>query len=326
MKFVTAQHDSPYFYWQNIMYIYSLLKLGVPQKDIHIIFGINTNDRQKNYFEELCEKLGVNLHYYHDNREKKHYIPSIKPYLIKCWLTEFPEIKTFLLTDSDIIFRELPDFDSFDNSTVYLSDTIGYIGYDYLQYVANNYKKEHPDLVDDQIVDLMCSVIGINKNVIINNKINSGGAQYLIQNTTPEVWDKIYKDSTNLYDALIAFDKQYPISGGQIQFWTAEMWSILWNLWLYEYDILITDKLSWCWATSSIDEYNSTNILHMAGVMDQQKSKLFYKGEFIDINPLVLLKQNPSHFDYIEPSSSTVKYVDLMREVNASSFFSEFIK
>ena len=42
----------------------------------------------------------------------------------------------------------------------------------------------------------------------------------------------------------------------------------------------------------------------MAGVTDDVKNTKFYKGEFIDVNPLHKLKNNPNFFDYIDKKNS----------------------
>jgi hypothetical protein len=51
----------------------------------------------------------------------------------------------------------------------------------------------------------------------------------------------------------------------------------------------------------------------MAGVTDNLKLTKFYKGEYINIDPIEKLKQNPKHFDYIDKNNATIKYVDVMK-------------
>jgi hypothetical protein len=80
-----------------------------------------------------------------------------------------------------------------------LSDTIGYIGYDYLKNCSKNYETKFENCGNEELIDLMCDVIGIDKEVIIKNQNNSGGGQYLIKNTNYEVWEKIYKNSNELH-------------------------------------------------------------------------------------------------------------------------------
>jgi hypothetical protein len=51
----------------------------------------------------------------------------------------------------------------------------------------------------------------------------------------------------------------------------------------------------------------------MAGVTDNLKHIKFYKGEYINVDPIKRLESNPSHFDYIESNSTTIKYVEVMK-------------
>jgi hypothetical protein len=41
----------------------------------------------------------------------------------------------------------------------------------------------------------------------------------------------------------------------------------------------------------------------------------FYKGDFIDSNPLTLLKNNINFFDFIDKDSATNLYVEWMKSV-----------
>ena len=80
----------------------------------------------------------------------------------------------------------------------------------------------------------------------------------------------------------------------------------------YNYKIMIKD-LDFSWATDSIDVYEQKPILHMAGVTEDLKSSKFYKGEYINVDPIEKLRENPNHFDYIDPKSSTIKYIENMK-------------
>jgi hypothetical protein len=127
------------------------------------------------------------------------------------------------------------------------------------------------------------------------------------------MWDKIYKDSINLYNQMMDYQRRFPISPGEIQFWTAEMWAVLWNLWMYGLETKVTKELDFSWATDSIRVYEKRPILHMAGVTDDLKNRKFYKGDFINVDPIEKLKNEPSCFDYIEKDSATLKYIDVMK-------------
>jgi hypothetical protein len=76
----------------------------------------------------------------------------------------------------------------------------------------------------------------------------------------------------------------------------------------------ITPELDFSWATDTIEIYEKKPILHMAGVTENLKHNKFYKGDFIEKNPIEFLQKDPKYFDYIEKTSSTVKYIDNMKD------------
>lgn len=315
ITFITAQPDVPYFHWQCKLYIYNFIKLGIDPNQIHIIFSI-FKDKQPSEGALQLKSTGVNIHFYIDERDNKSYIPSVKPYLVSKWMDHHPELgKIIFLHDADIIFRELPDFNKLLNDDIsYLSDTIGYIGHDYITYCCNNYEKKHPTAPKNSLLQEMADVVGITTETIKLNQKNSGGGQYLIKNSTPEIWNKIYKDCTPLYNQMKDYHRRYPIDNGAIQFWTAEMWSTLWNLWKYNLETKIVRDLDFSWATDNISIYERKPILHMAGVTDKLKSKMFYKGEYINVNPIEKLRENPNKFDYVDKNNASWKYIELMKQ------------
>jgi len=313
--FVTAQPDVPYFIWQTKIYIHNFIEKGIKPNQIHVVYGIVNRDRKPSEESLKLKELGVNIHHFNDDRSKKNYIPSVKPYLISKWIESNPDYgKLFFLHDADIIFRRLPDFEKLINDDViYLSDTIGYIGYDYIIDCCRRYEHHHPTSEKDQLINEMANVVGIDVNLIKENQLNSGGGQYIIKNTDFKIWDKIYEDSFKLYLQMLDYQQRFPISPGEIQFWTAEMWSLLWNLWSHGHKTEIVDDLSFSWATDDIKIYEKKQILHMAGVTADQRNTKFFKGDFIQVDPLDKLKQDSNCFDYIEKSSSTVKYIEVMK-------------
>ena len=318
LLFVTAQPDVPYFHWQCEVYGYNFVEKGIKPEQIHIIFGIFDGSENKTEGALKLREKGYNVHFYSDKRIKKHYIPSIKPYLISLWLKEFPQYgKKFFLHDADIIFRELPKIEEYlvDDNICYMSDTIGYIGYDYIISCCDRYEKKHTNSEKHQLIKEMAEVVGVDVDTIKENQINSGGGQYIIKNTNHNIWNKIYLDSTKLYDKMRDYQKRFPISPGEIQFWTAEMWSLLWNLWLSGKETRVIKELSFSWATDLVQNYNLHPILHMAGVLDSMKETKFYKGEFINVSPLDKLRENENYFDYVDSKSSTIKYVEVMKSL-----------
>ncbi len=317
LLFVTAQPDVPYFHWQCEIYIHNFISKGIKPEQIHILFAIVQGNTTPTKESLDLKKFGVNIHHYLDERAQKHYIPNIKPFLIYKWLEQYPENgKCFFLHDADIIFRELPNFEKLlEDDIIYLSDTTGYIGWNYLVDCCNRYESRHPHSEKYQLLQEMVDVVGINLECLECNKDNSGGGQYIIKNTDWLVWQKIYSECAPLYDQMISYQRRFPISPGEIQFWTAEMWSLLWNLWYFDKETKITPELNFSWATDPVSTYEKYPILHMAGITDDQKKTKFYKGEFININPLDKLRENINYFDYVDKNSSTIKYVEVMKSI-----------
>ena len=283
--FVTAQPDVPYFIWQIKLYVHNFIEKGIDPSQIHVVLGLVNNAQNPSEESLKLKDFGINVHHFTDFRRKKHYIPSIKPYLISNWIQSNPKFgELFFLHDADIIFKNLPNFEELLKDDVcYLSDTIGYIGYDYIMDCCNRYEQHHPNSEKGQLIKEMSDIVGLEVDVIKQNQENSGGGQYLIKNTTCEMWDKIYKDSTNLYNQMMDYQRRFPISPGEIRFWTAEMWAVLWNLWMYGLETKVTRELDFSWATDSIVVYNKRPILHMAGVTDDLKNRKFYKGDFLSL-------------------------------------------
>jgi hypothetical protein len=315
--FVSAHPDIPYFHWQTKVYTNNFIEKGINPKNIHVLF-VMVNGKTTPTEESLkLKEIGINVHHYLDDRKNKKYIPSLRPLALSRWLKEYPKLgENYFYHDSDIIFRELPDFDKLlKDDIVYLSDTLSYINYDYIMGCCLRYENHHKHLSKGHLIQLMADAIGVSLDVIRENNKNSGGAQYLIKNTDYTFWEKVYADCESLYFKLYEFDRNHRIPSGEIQMWTADMWAVLWNLWLTNHETKIVDDLSFSWATDTISTYEKHSILHMAGVTDDLKRSKFYKGEYINVNPLDRLRQNINHFDYVEKDSSTIKYIEIMKKI-----------
>lgn len=316
LVFVSVQPDIPYFHWQTKVYCHNFIEKGIDPKKIHVLFVMVSGDIPTQKSLEL-KNLGVNVHHYQDTRTNKVYIPNLRPLALSRWLKDNPELsKCYFYHDSDIILREVPEFDELlKDDIIYLSDTISYIGYNYVEECCRRYETAHPTCEKNLLLKQMTDVIGIDPEIVKLNQENSGGAQYVIKGLGYEFWEKVYNDCTNLYDEMKKFHSKYYIYPGEIQMWTSDMWALLWNIWLKGVETKITDKLDFSWATDTISIYDKKPILHMAGVTDDLKGKKFYKGEYINVNPLDKLKENMNHFDYIEKDSATIKYVDVLKSI-----------
>ncbi len=118
---------------------------------------------------------------------------------------------------------------------------------------------------------------------------------------------------------MLDYQQRFPIHPGEIQFWTAEMWSLLWNLWRFGFETKIVDDLNFSWATDNLEIYNQRPILHMAGVTENLRNTKFFKGDYINVNPLDKLKEDIDFFNYIDSESSTTEYVNVMKSIIKNS-------
>jgi hypothetical protein len=53
----------------------------------------------------------------------------------------------------------------------------------------------------------------------------------------------------------------------------------------------------------------------MAGVTDDKKDRLFFKGDYINNNPIELLKIDINYFEFVENNSTTFKYINEMKKI-----------
>ncbi len=241
---------------------------GVNPEDIHIVCAhkggipVIWKQLERNYSK-------VKFFFYEDKRFKPSYISSIRPHILHQHWLHNPELEkeTVFYHDCDIAFTKPVDFqDLIDDSTCYVSDTVSYIGANYVRSKGEHY------------LDLMVDIVGVNKNWVISEEKNSGGAQYILKNIPAKFWEKVYYDSENLWRMVnIQITKDQP--GHALQIWCADMWAVLWNLWVFDKKVLVTDKLSFAWATSSVQQWDKHPIYHNAGVTVERK-ELFFKGQY----------------------------------------------
>ncbi|MDE1193012.1 MAG: hypothetical protein PW786_12840 [Arachidicoccus sp.] len=258
MIFLITIPDDYYFTWQLEIQLYNFNHLGIRKEDIHVLIAYDEQRGLRHYFTELIETQQNKAHFYtyQDNRKKRNYAPSIRPHLIQQHIKAHPYIEheTIFYCDTDIIFRELPDFDTMQKgASWYVSDTRNYLDSCYIKNIGGN------DLFQE-----MCATVGIEPTLVENNDAHCGGAQYLIKKAPISLWEKIENDCGLLHDLMqshnyLRAENEYIKTGKKrssyrgIQSWCAEMWAILWNAWLFGFDVKIHEELDFCWSMDSIE-------------------------------------------------------------------------
>ena len=229
--FVSAQPDSTYFHWQVEIYLYQFAKQGILDRCYALIGYQGASPSE--YSKKLAKKYSC-IKLYKDTRKSTEYIPTIRPHILAKFFKDYPQLgKNVFYHDSDIFIPNLPAFDTMlqnGDDTGYLSDTISYIGYDYIKTCSERYKQKHPTLRDLDIFYGMCDIVGIDYDLVKSNEKNSGGAQYFLKNIDYTFWEECETKCIELYDYFLKYEKKYPV-GHHIQKWTTDMWVVLWMYW-----------------------------------------------------------------------------------------------
>lgn len=304
---ICSQPDNTYFHWQNLIQFYNFKRLGMLE-DHRAVFLIRPNEEPTEFILRFKEQFPNNVFIFKDEREQKHYIPTIKIHGVVKYLEQDTQQQDLMLIDSDIILREPIDYSLFtENNTVYCSDTKGYLGYQYLKTKG------------DEIIKDMCGFMGITFEDVVEKNDQSGGAQLYYKgiNDLLGYFKEVDEKAPKLYDLMVkhpTYNQYTP----PIQAWTAEMWAVLWLLWKREVKTEIHQELDFRWATDPIQLWETTKILHMAGVTANMKDK-FYKGRYIKLSPF---KQN---YDFISDNSITKKYIDEMTSLLEENEFKSLV-
>lgn len=276
IKYICCQPAVPYYLWQVEIVINNFIKMGVPAKDIHIVCATNDDIIPAEWQKMKTAYNQVNFFFYSDTRENRVYLPAIYFHLMKKHLLANPELTNegLFMHDSDIVFTKKVDFSSMIHDDIwYMSDTNSYINYSYIQSKGND------------IYEKMCEIVGIDKLIPKLMNSNSGGAQYIVKNTTFEFWEKVEKNSIDLYKYFCEVEPLYNKPNDYpIQKWTAGMWSFLWNAWYFGHETIVDKKLDFAWVTSGIGDTEKYSILHNSGVTDTHNN-MFYKGAYFDKMP-----------------------------------------
>lgn len=289
MKFILCQPATKRFQWELEVCVNNLSNLGA--EEIILLFA-QWDDLIPSYFEDKYPI--VKCFTFKDDREDKAYIPSIKPYLWYRFLDAYPEYEkeTFFYIDSDVIFREMIDFEPFLKDDIwYGSDCSGYLSYDYILQT-----EQGPKILLD-----MTNLIGVPPEKVDGINTDCIGAQLLVKRPTAEMWKKIYHDSNKLYHYFQTVDSN-------IQKWTAEMWSQLWNFLLFDKQPKVDNEFDFTWATDNKEKWNKNKIYHNAGVTGQEPD-LFFKGKYSLISPL------QADHSYVNPERASYNYVQEFKTI-----------
>lgn len=301
MKYISIQPATDYFIWQLEVFDYSFIKCGYNINDSYV--GLVINDQISENVKRYILKNKNRILFFKDKRYDKSYIPSLRFYgLYDLFKNNYHLIKDhdIFYHDADIVFTKKFDWESIIEKpkTAYVSDTISYIGAKYIE-------SKSPELLQ-----LMCDIVGIDVDMVKNNEMNSGGAQYILPKNSInyEFFEKCEKDSVLLYklmnDTSNIFSPEHPI-----QSWTADMWVLLWNLWLSGIETVVHKDMEFAWCNWSSNDWKKVKIYHNAGVLSEEKGE-FYKGKYFNKMPF------GDDFSEIKKGTCNYKYSQIVKELS----------
>lgn len=300
LKHISAQPATQYYAWQVEVYLTQLIRLGYNPKDIIVLGGHTaTSGIHSSWISLKLAFPDVGIYFYkYDDCE---YLPAMQSAILAQHFDEHPSLSdhAIFFHDADFIFTRYFDFTPFlQADTWYFSDTVSYIGSEYI-------KSKSPS-----ILDMMCHTVGIDRSLVESNEKNSGGAQKLMKNVNAAYWREVNAHSVNLYQLLkkVAHIKPEGHQYG-IQIWTASMWAELWTAWKHGRKVECPKEFNFSWATCHADRWEENAFFHNAGVSAPNRG-MFFKADYIDRLPYgVQLDLSDMH--------CSKKYFDIVQSVDS---------
>jgi hypothetical protein len=305
LQFVCAQPAIDYYVWQVEVMLNNFIKQGISLNNVDIVCWKENGVVPENW-SKLANNYAARFFFYDDTRETRHYISSIRPNILKQHWQARPELlqSAIFYHDCDIVFTK-PIKDIITGQMIiddiwYGSDTRWYIGHDYIISKGND------------ILDAMCEIVDIPKEIIKANELNAIGAQYLMKGIDSKFWKNVEKDCERLFveiNELSNKKKETNHSYHELQIWCADMWAVLWNGWKLGYTTECSKELEFAWATSQEQDWYDMNIFHNAGVTNST-SGYFYKAEYMNqlpYNKQIDIKENTASYHYWQEICETAE-------------------
>ena len=291
LKFICAQPDDVYYTWQVHLWLESLKKLGHSDKAIVLVYTPSFREYNGKW-EKIMELYPeAKFAFYKDSGDVSQYlgvyIPILRPYCLMRYFQDNPDMvtKAVFYCDCDVIFTDKFDVDKFkDDDINYLSDTNSYIN---ASYFDSKLRDVLLDKVEEyqtrDVLAELTSLVGITREIAEANNDHSGGAQYFLKNIDANFWKKVMNDCVLIRVYLQNINKEFFKNEDKgFQSWCADMWAVLWNLWLRDQETKVIPELEFAWSSDRIEKLEKTTILHNAGIVANTQGDIptFYKGMY----------------------------------------------
>lgn len=294
LKFICAQPDDNYYVWQVHLWLENLRNLGHSDKAIVLIFTPLNREQQFERWKKVTDLYPeVEFNFYKDRQEDNVtsllgiYIPILRPYMLWRYFKDHPErsADAIFYYDSDVLLTERFNIDAhLEDDINYISDARSYINASYFDSKTRDVK---PDKLEEyksrDILAEVTSLIGITREICEEHNEHSGGAQYLLKNMDAAFWSKMMNDTILIRTYLQKINREFFESESKgFQSWCADMWALLWNLWLREVEVKVIPEMDFAWAPDPISKLDTHTIYHNAGIVGeiQDNYPCFYKGKY----------------------------------------------
>ena len=292
LKFICAQPDDTYYTWQVHAWVESLKQLGHSDKAIVLIFTPSFRERNNKWQQIVDLYPETQFIFYKDHKNEISsrlgtYIPVLRPFVLMHYFNECPEMKdkAVFYCDSDVVFTDKFDLTKFiEDDVVYLSDTNSYIN---ASYFDSKIKDVLPEKLEEyktlDILAQVTSLVGTDRATCEKNNLHSGGAQYFLKNIDGAFWKKVTNDCLIIRTYLQKINREFfKNEDAGFQSWCADMWAVLWNVWMRDIETKVVPELEFSWASDPITKLERTTIYHNAGIVGDHANgyPAFYKGKY----------------------------------------------
>ena len=152
-----------------------------------------------------------------------------------------------------------------------------------VQFVDIGYIIKLEEYKTRDVLAELTSMIGISREIAEANNNHSGGAQYFLKNVDAKFWHKVMNDCIIIRKYLQHINRQFFASEEKgFQSWCADMWAVLWNLWLRDIETKNIPEMEFSWASDPIEKVERLGLFHNAGITQQNMGSYpaFYKGAY----------------------------------------------
>jgi len=296
MIFICAQPATILYAWHVEVMLDSFIRNGISQEDVHIVCAKGPEYIYYAGWEKLVDKYSnANFFFYEDTRKDLGYSSSIRPNILKQHFEKNPYLKneTIFYHDCDILLTKSIDWSKFMADDLwYGSNCCDYLGYNHILDKGND------------ILNKMCEVSNIDREVVKINQENSIGAQYVLKGIDNIFWENVEADSNVMHSEISKMNREkieIDPSYKPLIIYCADMWALLWNGWKIGKKTVCHGDLSFCWAPRSKNDFETHSIFHNAGIHHDMQEEYFYKYNYLNRLPYfdeLNIKENTASYEY----------------------------